>query len=165
MELVELWNCDVDKAYDLHMSFLKEENGFENPCFGMNIDEFKEYVKNSEKHSLGLDLPVGHVPDTICILIDDDNNYVGRFNIRHCLNDFLRNGPGHIGYGIRKEYRKKGYATSGLKLAIDRCKKLGIDEIYMSCNLDNEASLKTQLNSGAYIHHQDDKHYYTRIKI
>ena len=39
------------------------------------------------------------------------------------------------------------------------------DEIYMSVRKENRASLKVQLNNGAYIHHEDDKEYYTRIKI
>ena len=39
------------------------------------------------------------------------------------------------------------------------------DEIYMSVNRDNPASLRVQEKNGAYIHHMDDKEYYTRIKI
>ncbi len=38
------------------------------------------------------------------------------------------------------------------------------DEIYMSVHKDNPASLKVQLKNGAYIHHENDKEYYTRIK-
>ena len=39
------------------------------------------------------------------------------------------------------------------------------DEIYLSVRKSNGASLKVQLKNGAYIHHEDDKEYYTRIKI
>ena len=46
------------------------------------------------------------------MLVDEDV-YVGVFNLRHCLNDFLREGPGHIGYCISEKYRGRGYATKG----------------------------------------------------
>ena len=38
------------------------------------------------------------------------------------------------------------------------------DEIYMSVHKDNPVSLKTQLKNGAYIQHENDKEYFTRIK-
>ena len=64
------------------------------------------------------------------------------------------------------EERRKGYASKGLALAIEELKKvIREDEIYMSCEKDNEASLKAQLNNGAYIHHSDNEHYYTRINL
>ena len=37
------------------------------------------------------------------------------------------------------------------------------DELYLSVNKSNPASLRVQLHNGAYIHHEDDEHYYTRI--
>ena len=77
----------------------------------------------------------------------------------------LKNGSGHIGFGIGKEYRNQGYATRGLQLAVQELKKMMLeDEIYMSVNKNNLASIKVQENNGAYIHHEDDENYYTRIK-
>lgn len=116
-------------------------------------------------NSKGIDLPEGHVPGTEYFLWDD-NEIVGLFRIRHELNGFLREGAGHIGYGIKKECRGKGYATKGLALIIEKAKEIiKEDEIYMSVHKDNPASLQVQLKNGAYIHHEDDKKYYTRIKI
>ena len=42
---------------------------------------------------------------------------------------------------------------------------MGIDEAYLSVDKDNPGSLKAQLNNGAYIHHEDETEYYTRIKL
>ena len=97
--------------------------------------------------------------------LDDEDNYVGIFNLSHELNDFLRNGPGHIGYGISKKYRHKGYATKGLALCLKKAKEKGIDIAYLSAHKDNYPSIKAQLNNGAYIDHEDDKEVYTRIKL
>ena len=82
----------------------------------------------------------------------DDDKIVGLFKIRHYLNEFLANGPGHIGYSILSDFRGNGYATKGLRLAIDKCKKIICeDEIYLSVHKNNPISLKVQKNNGAYI--------------
>ena len=159
---------DIDEEYQAIHEMPKNENGFENEFYDVSKEDFKNIVipkllRNSE----GLDLKEGYVPQTYYFLWDD-MKIVGLFKLRHCLNDFLRNGPGHIGYGILPEYRGKGYATSGLKLAIEEASKIvPEDELYFSVHKDNPASLKVQQNCGAYItgESKDGKEYLTRIKI
>lgn len=163
MKLIKLWETDLKKAYELQSSFDLDENGFMNPAFGYTYEQFLAYVKACEGYSKGEGLPEGYVPDTRFVLEDDAGNYVGIFNLRHRLNDFLANGPGHIGYGISKDHRRKGYASKGLALALEEAKKVGIKVAYLSANLDNEGSIKAQLKNGAVIHHTDEGHYYTRI--
>ena len=88
------------------------------------------------------------------------------FKVRHYLNDALREGSGHIGYGVRRSCRGKGYATRGLALAIEKAREVIPErEIYMSVSRQNPASLRVQLKNGAFIHHEDEKEYYTRIKL
>lgn len=165
MKLIKLWEADLDKAYALQNSFLKkEENGFINAGYGLSREEFEEYVRRREANSRGLQLPEGYVPATVYILENEDGEYVGIFNFRHCLNDFLRNGSGHIGYGIRPAYRGRGYATEGLRLMLRIAEKvIPEDEIYMSVHKDNPASLKVQMKNGAYIHGETEREYLTRI--
>ena len=65
--------------------------------------------------------------------------------MRHYLNDALRSGGGHIGYGIRDKYRGRGYATKGLALTIEKARELvAEDELYLSVHNDNPASLRVQ---------------------
>lgn len=40
---------------------------------------------------------------------------------------------------------------------------MNIHEVYMSVNKDNPASLRVQIKNGAYIHHENEKEYFTRI--
>ena len=89
------------------------------------------------------------------LLVNDEGDYVGIFNLRHRLTDFLRNGPGHIGYGIAREYRGHGYATAGLKLTLAKARELGIEEAYLSVHKTNPASLAVQQHCGARIDHED----------
>jgi len=157
---------DIEKEYLYIASLPTDENGFTNPNAGVSREDFENVVlPRFINHSKGLDLPEGYVPCTEFFLWND-NEIVGLFRIRHELNDFLREGAGHIGYGIKKEYRGKGYATKGLALTIEKAREIiKEDEIYMSVHKDNPASLQVQLKNGAYIHHEDDKEYYTRIKL
>lgn len=165
MLLIPLWDVDLDKAYELQRSFPPEENGFVNAAYGMTREEFAQYVEMQKGYSQGRGLPEGYVPCTIYVLVDDQNNYVGLFSLRHCLNDALRQGAGHIGYGIRSEYRGRGYASAGLRLLLREAWKIvPEEEIYLSVHKDNPASLQVQKNNGATIHHEDAQRYYTRIR-
>jgi predicted acetyltransferase len=156
---------DIEKEYKFIKQLPEDENRFTNPNFGCSFEDFKNNILQAYiDHAAGKNLVNGHVPSTQYFLWNDDE-IVGLFRVRHYLNDFLANGSGHIGYGIKKEHRGMGYASEGLKLTIQ--KAWGIikeDEIYMSVHKDNPASLRVQIKNGAYIHHEDDKEFYTRIK-
>ena len=166
MRLIPLWEADEERDYDLQKSFAPNENGFVNGAYGLSRQAFSEFVQLRKRNSQGLDLPEGHVPDTVYVLEDDSEGYVGIVKLRHRLNDALRQGAGHIGYGIRKEYRGRGYATAALSLALDEARKIvPEDEIYLSVRKDNPASLKVQLRNGARVDHESGEEYFTRIPL
>lgn len=162
MELIRVQDSDFRKTYELYMSFPESENGYINNVYGYDYDRFLEWIEMKRNWSMGKELPEGFVPDTTYVLADGDT-YVGVFNLRHYLNDFLREGAGHIGYCISQKYRGKGYATKGLELALAKARQKSIHEVYMSVNKDNPASLRVQIKNGAYIHHENEKEYFTRI--
>jgi len=56
------------------------------------------------------------------------------------LNDFSAPGWGHIGYGVRPDERRKGYATLILKMALQKCGILGLDEVLLGCFKENIVS-------------------------
>ena len=87
--------------------------------------EVKEETKNS-------------VPDSTYFALDIERNiFVGAVNIRHYLNNQLLLNGGHIGDGVRPSERRKGYATEMIRLALEECKKIGIDRVLMVCYKDN----------------------------
>ena len=138
----------------------------ENEYYGISKEEFENTViPKLLDQSEGKNLKPGRVPSTYFFLWDNDK-IVGIFKIRHCLNEVLAKGSGHVGYGILPKYRGMGYASKGLKLAIDICEDLILeDEVYMSVYKDNIASLKVQQKNGAYIAGETEDHYLTRIKL
>ena len=144
---------------------LESENGFDNPYYGMTEEQFTaDGVLNIQNEAAGIDLKEGYVPQTLFFLWDKET-IVGIFKVRHKLNEKLLTGAGHIGYAIKKEYRRQGYATAGLGMVCRQCKKLVKDEDYLlSCSKDNKASFKTILNNYGYLHHDDETHHYMRIR-
>ncbi len=167
IELRKPTKKDAKAEWELIRDMPEDENGLKNEWHGISYEKFvDEVLPGWEDHEKGLNMKPGYVPDTHYFLWADDK-VVGYFSLRHCLNDFLRNGPGHIGYSIKKEYRNKGYATEGLRLAIEEARKLPIDtdEVYLAALKSNPASLKVMLKNGAYIAREDDEYVYTRIKL
>jgi len=83
----------------------------------------------------------GFVEGSQYILIDDVKNKVlGMVNLRHYLNDFLFRVGGHIGYSVRPDERGNGYGKLQLKLALEKMAELGVMDVLITCNCDNEPS-------------------------
>lgn len=97
----------------------------------------------------------GEVPDTTLFCLDVDRNiFVGAVNIRHYLNEAMLLNGGHIGDGIRPSERRKGYATKMIGLALEECKKLGIDKVLMVCDKNNIGSAKSIMNNGGVLENE-----------
>lgn len=75
--------------------------------------------------------------------VTEDRIVLGFLQVRHTLNDFLREVGGHIGYSIRPGHRGRGHATRALGLALDRARVLGLDRVLVTCDDDNVASART----------------------
>jgi len=83
-----------------------------------------------------------------------DNEIVGMINIRHTLNDYLLQFGGHIGYSVRRSERRKGYAKEMLRLALEKCRQLGLDSVLVTCDRDNIASARTIIANGGVLENE-----------
>ena len=73
---------------------------------------------------------------------------IGMIDIRHLLNQMLREYGGHIGFGVRPSERSKGFATEILMEGLKHCNTIGLHEIMLACYKENAASSKTILKCG-----------------
>jgi predicted acetyltransferase len=97
----------------------------------------------------------GFVPCTTYWWVDGDD-YLGRINLRHRLNERLREIGGHIGYDIRPSARRRGHATAMLAAALPRAAALGIDKALLTCDADNLASRKVIERNGGVLEDERD---------
>ena len=72
---------------------------------------------------------------------------VGIIDLRHTLNDFLKDF-GNCGYSVRPSERRKGYATEMLRQILDVARESGMTELHLSVERDNEPSIKTIISNG-----------------
>ena len=70
-----------------------------------------------------------------------DGTIVGRTSIRHQLKDWLLARGGHIGYCVRPEHRRRGYATEILRQSLTLAQAHGIDDVLITCDDDNAGSI------------------------
>lgn len=90
------------------------------------------------------------VTDTFFAVRKIDGKIVGIIDLRHTLNDFLKD-LGNCGYSVCPSERKKGYATEMLNQLICVAKEAGMTELHLSVEKENLASIKViRKNNGVY---------------
>ncbi len=111
------------------------------------MDSYDEWLKsvtdNTSPDTLN---PAWVVTDTY-FAFDENNSIVGIIDLRHELNDFLKDF-GNCGYSVRPSERRKGYATEMLKLILERASQIGMGKIQLSVERSNEPSVKTITKNG-----------------
>jgi predicted acetyltransferase len=141
----------------------RSQEEFEEASFSFipPLDEagsFRECLRRLERERLGQDLAAQRVPATFLVAVVD-GQIVGRTYIRHELNERLRRDGGHVGYGVRPRFRRRGYATEILTQSLRALAEMGVDIALVTCDVDNVASRKTIERCGGRlgdIVHADD---------
>lgn len=88
--------------------------------------------------------------DTFFAVKTSDHKIVGIADLRYQLNDFLKD-LGNCGYSVRPSERKKGYATEILRQICFIGAKHGLEQLQLSVEKNNAASIKTiEKNGGKY---------------
>jgi predicted acetyltransferase len=107
---------------------------------GMSFRKYLELLADQER---GINLPPDHVRSTFLFAFAG-KGIVGRASIRHALNAFLLRVGGHIGYVVVPQFRRQGYATAILRLAVGIARdRLGLERVLVTCDDDNIGSIRT----------------------
>lgn len=104
-------------------------------------ESFADFINRMRDEAKGVNLKKRKVPASVFWLIDDEE-FIGRFSVRHKLNKTLRKYYGHIGYLVRPSKRRQGYGKKILELGLEKARKLGLTETLITCDLDNIPSRK-----------------------
>lgn len=80
-----------------------------------------------------------------------NGEFVGRLSIHHELTDELRIVGGHIGYDTVPSFRGRGFATEMLRQALPIAKSLGLTEVLITCDDDNDPSIRVIEKNGGVL--------------
>lgn len=158
--LVKLSENDGKEIYNMLQEIDANDNGFHNNVKGMPYEKYLSWLKENADFSNGIGLEGWMVPQTTFWLFNDGIP-IGCGRIRHYLNDTLRKDGGHIGYAIAYSNRGKGYGNKILKLLLAECRNMGIHEVHIGANKNNERSNKViRHNDGVLCWETATKNYY-----
>ena len=140
-----------NKALDFKQEFLDNDERIINGSELLDqMDDYDAWLKSvTDNTSPETVNPNWVVTDTFFAL-DGKGEIVGIIDLRHTLNDFLKDF-GNSGYSVRLSERKKGYATEMLRQVIEIAGDCGLKELHLSVERTNEPSVKTiKKNGGKY---------------
>ena len=121
-----------DKAVDFKEEFFSHNEKTINGSELLDkIDDYDEWLKiMTQNMSPETVSPDWVVTDTF-FAIDENEKIVGIIDLRHTLNDFLKDF-GNCGYSVRPSERKKGHATEMLRQLLVIAKEIGMNELHLS---------------------------------
>ena len=111
---------------------------------------WSEYLAILDGEHTGRNLAEDRVRATF-LIAEFDGELIGRASIRHSLNGFLLNFGGHIGYGVRPQFRRRGFATEILRQSLQYIHELGVTDVLVTCDEDNVGSSKVIESQGGIL--------------
>lgn len=142
----------AEQIVEYRKAFLEAGDSMDGTGPLRRIENPSEYIKICEDCEDPTKVPDNFVPATQFLFVREfDNRLVGMIQVRHYFNDFLEKFGGHIGYSIRPDERRKGYAKKMLAMVLPFCKEIGLEKVLISCVDGNVGSEKTiRANGGVY---------------
>ncbi len=149
MKLIEPTAEYARKILAYRREFLEHGDSMDGTGMLRKTDNPYDWIRYSERCKDPATVPQGLVPATQYLFVrQEDDKIVGMIQIRHCFNPYLEQFGGHIGYSVAPSERRKGYAAMMLKMALQKCRELGIGDVLITCVSGNEGSRKTILKNG-----------------
>ena len=103
------------------------------------------------RQARGDDLPSGFVPALQFAALAPSGKLVGMIQLRLRLTEALLRMGGNIGYSVRPDCRRRGYAGLMLDECLRRAATLGMSRVLITCSPSNLASRQTILSRGGQL--------------
>lgn len=164
-ELRKLSLEDGENVYWMMQQLPADENGFSNPIFGKDYEEYKSWLASNIKSSQMTQVVDGwKVPQTTYWLYEN-NKPVGIGRIRHFLTEKLLEEGGNISYAIEPSARGRGLGKQLLSLLLTECREMGMGKVLITINKDNLASQKVIHANGGLMEKENKKFIYFWIHL
>jgi predicted acetyltransferase len=92
-----------------------------------------------------------HLVRSAFFLVEADGALVGRTSLRFELNEELAREGGHVGYGVRPTFRRRGYATEILRRSLELLRAEGVGRVLVCCDDENIASARVIEHNGGVL--------------
>lgn len=100
---------------------------------------WSQFVDRVDRQRRGVDVEPPRVRSAFLAAWVGDQ-IVGRASIRFEVNEYLARAGGHIGYAVLPSQRRRGYATDILMQSLVIARSDGVDDVLVTCDVDNVAS-------------------------
>lgn len=105
----------------------------------------------AEDPSTELEEPWVHCTSRWIVPADGSDEILGFLAIRHCLNRFLFDRGGHIGYSVRPSARRRRIAGAALALGLEEARNLGVGPVLITCDETNVGSRRAVEGAGGQL--------------
>ena len=139
---------DKEAILEMMAEFEQAQSPHDGGFWETEAFSYEEWLDGNQNQEIGINLPEGWVPAIQLVAFSEKGQAVGFLNLRLCLNDYLLEEGGHIGYSIRPSERGKGYAKEALRQGLQVAKEKNIKRALVTCSTENPASRAVILANG-----------------
>lgn len=148
MELRRPILADKEAVLEMMAEFEQAQSPHDGGFWETEAFSYEEWLDGNQNQEIGINLPEGWVPAIQLVAFSEKGQAVGFLNLRLCLNDYLLEEGGHIGYSIRPSERGKGYAKEALRQGLQVAKQKNIKKALVTCSVENPASRAVIVENG-----------------
>ena len=120
------------------------------------LRDFHAFLAARAAQRDGHDLPPDVDRQISYVALDATGDVVGEFRFRPWKAEPFATGGGHLGCNIAHRFRRRGYATAGLRALLSVAATFGLPTVVFGIDEANAGSLAAARANGAELLHRED---------
>ena len=158
-QLKELHMGMGQPEWEMYQDIPVREPGATNLCKGLPLEVFPAWLESqiARKYQRISDYDT---PTMVCLMYADGIP-VGYIGIRTEIDANWKRWSGNLYYTVRQSARGKGLGTRMTAMALEKCREMGMKEVYANASSGNAASARVlEKNGGILLEEVEGSRYY-----